>query len=369
MTSVAQRPTRPAIADKNGWVQFNIHDRLRIRVAEKAPTAALLKEMFAPFVTYGIDQFDITVTETDDDLVYPSFAEDDYRYTEDCLHMVASQVQVRSNAGGYRVSGTRELLTTVLPLVDLLMAHRGAAMIHAATFAHRGRGIAMPAWGGTGKTSTIAKMMRLDGTEFMGDDWAFLTDEGEMLGYAKPMFIKPHHKAIYPHLFQGLQKPLIPSSISRPVAKLTTIVHPLVTQYPKLARLSRRWSPEYLTVTPSEAFPGGTIAKRADLSLAIFADRFDGTDCILEEHTREWMVSRLVGNFHSEITRHSQEVFTALAATGLIALEDFFSQKAAVLTEALADTPVYLLRVPRAWSADKASDHIVEHVLRVLDKG
>ena len=58
----------------------------------------------------------------------------------------------------------------------------------------------------------------LDEVAFMGDDWAFATREGTMLGYAKPMFIKPHHKAIYPHLFQGLQKPLIPSSISRPVA-------------------------------------------------------------------------------------------------------------------------------------------------------
>lgn len=368
MTTVMQRPVRAVAGRQQGWAQFNIHDRLRLRVAESAPTASLLAEMFAPFLSEGLDQFDITVTTTDDELEGTSHAEDDYRYTEEGLYMAASRVQVRIGADGYRVSGTRELLTTVLPLIDLLMTRRGAAMIHAATFAHQGRGVALPAWGGTGKTSTMAKLMRLDGVQFMGDDWAFASREGELLGYAKPMFIKPHHRVIYPHLFEQRQKPLIPSSISGPVAKLTTLVHPLVTQYPKLAGFSRRWSPEYLTVRPRQAFPGAVVADHAPLSLAMFVDRYDGTECMIEERDRRWMVSRLVGNFHSEITRHSQEVLTALAATGLISLEAFFQEKADVLSEALDRTPVYLLRVPRPWSADHASDRIVEHVLHVLER-
>ena len=368
MTSVLQRPASPPTAKRKGWVQFNVHGRLRMRVAQKAPTASLLTEMFAPFLAEGLEEFDITVTATDEELAGASYAEHDYRYTDQGIYMEASRVQIRAEGGGYRVSGTRELLTTVLPLMDLLMASRGAAMIHAATFSHQGRGVALPAWGGTGKTSTMAKMMRLDGVEFMGDDWAFATREGTMLGYAKPMFIKPHHRAIYPHLFEGRQKPLIPSSVSAPVAKLTTLVHPLVTQYPSVARISRRWSPEYLTVRPREAFPKAVLAEQAPLGLAMFVDRFDGTDCILEQRDREWMVSRLVGNFHSEVTRHSQEVLTAMAATGLIALERFFGEKADVLREALVDVPVYLLRVPQPWSADKASDQIVEHVLGVLER-
>ena len=367
MTSVLQRPVGTVPARQQGWTEFNIHDRLRLRVADSAPTASLLTEMFAPFLSDGLDRFDITVTAIDDELELPSHAEDDYRYTEYGLYMAASRVQVRLEGDGYRVSGTRELLTTVLPLIDLMMTRQGAAMIHAATFAHRGRGVALPAWGGTGKTSTMAKLMRLDGVHFMGDDWAFASREGELLGYAKPMFIKPHHRAIYPHLFGQRQKPLIPSSVSGPVAKLTTLVHPLVTQYPKLAGFSRRWSPEYLTVQPLQAFPRAVIADHAPLSLAVFVDRFDGTECILEERDHAWMVSRLVGNFHSEITRHSQEVLTALAATGLISLERFFTEKADVLAEAIGRAPVYLLRVPRPWSADEASDRIVEHVLQVLD--
>jgi hypothetical protein len=35
------------------------------------------------------------------------------------------------------------------------------------------------------------------------------------------------------------------------------------------------------------------------------------------------------------------------------------SEKAAVLDEALTGLPTYLLQVPRAWSADRASDAIV----------
>ena len=61
-------------------------------------------------------------------------------------------------------------------------------MIHAATMAYRGHAIVLPAAGGTGKTSTAAKLMRREGWSFMGDDWAFLAEDATLLGYAKPMY-------------------------------------------------------------------------------------------------------------------------------------------------------------------------------------
>ena len=128
-------------------------------------------------------------------------------------------------------------------------------MIHAATMAYRGHAIALPAAGGTGKTSTAAKLMRREGWSFMGDDWAFLAEDAMLLGYAKPMFIKPHHRAIYPHLFEGVRKPLVPSRLSSSVGRLTTVVHPYVIRYPRLADFSRRWSPEHRMVDAGDRVP------------------------------------------------------------------------------------------------------------------
>ena len=67
--------------------------------------------------------------------------------------------------------------------------------------------------------------MRREGWSFMGDDWAFLAEDAQLLGYEKPMFIKPHHQAIYPHLFEGARKPLVP-----------------VAALPTASAVSPRWS-------------------------------------------------------------------------------------------------------------------------------
>jgi hypothetical protein len=78
------------------------------------------------------------------------------------------------------------------------------------------------------------------------------------------------------------------------------------------------------------------------------------------------MVAKLIGNFHAEVTRHSKMVMAALAAACLEPLEDTFGQKADVLNRALEGKPVYLLQVPKAYSADQASDVIVEKLQQVL---
>lgn len=348
------------------WIEFNIHDRASMRVAADAPTAPLFQEMFAPFRTTGLAQHDLTIRGTLEPLVDAAHGEAEYRYTTTALHLLATNVQIILDEDGFRLNGARELLVSALPLLDRIVVTRGAAMIHAATVAYHGQGIALPAWGGTGKTSTIAKLMKRDGVAFMGDDWAFVSDSGQLLGYAKPMFIKPHHRPIYPHLFRNKRKPLAPSRFSRPLGQLATFVHPVITRYPRLAGMTRRWSPEHLIVTPRAAFPHAPIATSVPLATVIFVERFDGNQPLCEERDTAWMVSRLLGNFHAEISRQSQEVITALGATGLVPLERTFSEKAAVLERALTGKPVFLLQVPHALTPDQASDVIVARLHHTL---
>jgi hypothetical protein len=55
-----------------------------------------------------------------------------------------------------------------------------------------------------------------------------------------------------------------------------------------------------------------------------------------------------------------------MAATGLMPLEAFFSEKKAVLERALAGKPVFLLQVPKALLPDQASDQFVEHLHKLF---
>ena len=47
----------------NEWLEFNFHDYATMRVARQAPTAALLADIFAPFLTSRVpEHHDLTVT-------------------------------------------------------------------------------------------------------------------------------------------------------------------------------------------------------------------------------------------------------------------------------------------------------------------
>jgi hypothetical protein len=361
-----QRPTDQA------WQHFDIHGIVRMGVRTDAPTAAQTATMFAGFMdgtsAAPADGFDLTVTGEFDTITGVAFAEEDFAYRPDAILLRTPKLQILRHGGRFRLNGSGELLTTILPMLDRLMVERGAAMIHAATVTIDGRGFALPAAGGVGKTSTIAKLAKNPGMGFLGDDWAFLTSTGRLLGFAKPMFIKPHHRPIYPHLFSGRRKPLVPRSLSRPLGHLTTMVHPIIVEYPHLAAVVRKWSPEHMMVPPRRALPNVSMVESAPLTAAVYLERHDGRTAELREIPRADMVARMLGNFHSEMAVHSREVVNLLGAIGMIPLDRIFAEKARVLDEALTDLPTFLLQVPREWSADRASDAFVE-VLAVVFSG
>jgi len=348
------------------WNYYDIHGLVGMRVDDAAPAAAQLATIFACFAVKDPVSPDLVVMGRLDPLHEAGNLENDLRYTADTVELLHDRVQIRRREDGFDVFGPGELLTPVVALLDVLMVERGAAMFHAATVAYQGIGIALPAAGGTGKTSTIAKLMKRPGYTFMGDDWAFISNKGEQLGYAKPMFIKPHHRAIYPHLFEGHRKPLVPSSLSRPIGRLTTVVHPYMVRKPRLADLARRWSPEHRMVTAEHALPSATVTSRAPLALSVFIERYDGARTRLTECSTEWMVDRMIGNFHIELSRPSRDVIEAMSATSIVPTRGHLMHKGDVLHEALVDLPCYLLRVPSVLTADEASDDVVNHLHQLV---
>ena len=342
------------------WLNFDVHGRLGVRVARSAPTARQLQTMLGCFGTRDEVPPDIVVTRGSRPHPEAAWLEHEFSYTEHALALPGERVEVeRVPDGRWRISGPGELLTSLVPILDRCLVDRGVAMIHAATVAYRGSGIALPAAGGTGKTSVIAKLTRRPDFAFMGDDWAFLDDDGNLLGFEKPMFIKPHHRPIYPHLFNGARKPLVPKTLSRPIGRLTTLVHPYVVRYPWLADVSRRWSPEHRIVSPRRALPQAQFAASARLAAAVYLERYDGARTRLLERDSGWMVDRMIGNFHIEMAGFSQRLVTALGAASLAPLPQHFQDKANVLEKALAGTPCYVLRVPTVYDADTASNDIV----------
>jgi hypothetical protein len=347
----------------NDVLLFDVHGLFTMTVDAAAPTADQLSTIFAAFRTHAASSPpDIVVKGIVEPRSDMSLVEDELAYDDEAMLMPHAGVQVVRTRGHWQVQGAGELLTTVLPVLDLVAVRHGLAMIHAATMEIEGIGVAMLAAGGTGKTSTIAKAMRWPDTAFMGDDWAFVSEGSELLGYAKPMFIKPHHRPIYPHLFHGVRKPLVPPILSGPVSQFTTIVHPAFARRPKLAAFSRRWSPEHRMVAPEEALPGKRISRQAPLRLVVFAERWQGSDVRMVERDEAWMAARALGNWHIEMPRHSRDVLTCLGASGILPLDEIFGRKARILRAAMSHSRTALMQVPLAMRPDEASDAIVAHL-------
>jgi hypothetical protein len=348
------------IAGADRMMHFDVHGLFTMAVDNDAPTADQLATMFAAFRTDEMTSHpEIVVTGNVEPRMGMSLLEHELAYDDEAVFLPHAGVQIVHRNGCWEVQGAGELLTTVLPVLDLVAVQHGYAMIHAATMEIDGVGVAMPAAGGTGKTSTIAKAMRWPDTAFMGDDWAFVSEQSELLGYAKPMFIKPHHRPIYPHLFEGVRKPLVPPVLSGPLSRLTTLVHPAFARRPRLAAFSRRWSPEHRMVAPAQALPGKRISSRARLGLVVFVERWQGSDVRMIERPEAWMSARMLGNWHIEMARHSRDVITCLGASGVLSLDEIFGRKAQILRAALEPCRTALMQVPVEMSADEASDAIV----------
>ena len=156
-------------------IYFDFHGIASMAVDANAPTAALLHDIFFPFVTARqIKNPDLVVTGAPKPVADPSFGETEYDYTETSLYLHDSEVQILKHGEQYEVNGTRELLVSALPIIDRILVTKGVGMVHAATIEYKGQAINLPAWGGTGKTSTIAKLLRRDGTRSwatIGPSW------------------------------------------------------------------------------------------------------------------------------------------------------------------------------------------------------
>lgn len=96
-------------------------------------------------------------------------------------------------------------------LFDLVTAvvllKKGASYLHASTCAgDDGEGLALIAWGGVGKTTSVMKLVTSGGWRFMSDDLGLLSREGELFRTPKKLQIYAYNVEGQPELFQELME-------------------------------------------------------------------------------------------------------------------------------------------------------------------
>ena len=96
----------------SGWLNFDVHGRLGIRVAARAPGAPQLQAMLACFATDREVPADIVISEKPEPMPDAALLEHELAYTETAVRFVRERVQVILEEDQYRVHGAGELLTS-----------------------------------------------------------------------------------------------------------------------------------------------------------------------------------------------------------------------------------------------------------------
>lgn len=367
-TTLRLRDRRTASRARRGadWLRFDIHGRAGVLVASDAPGAAQLADMLAAFRAERLNRVDLTVRGHID----PTAGLDGGSGSGGgAVTLPSRRLQVVVDGDAMRLNGPGELLVPLLALLDPLTVRHGAGMVHAAAVARDGLAICIAGAGGIGKTSAALRLVSRRGDAFMADDWSFLSVQGDVLGYAKPLFLRAHHRSLLPEVFETRRMPLAGGALAGSLGVVASAVHPVVAAWPRFARLARRWSPEHLILPIETALPGAATATAAPIGAVLFVERAPCDRQQLEPRDDAWMASRLVGSFQAELPRGARDLQTALAAAGLLPLERTFADKAAILRRALAGRPTFLLRVPVELGAEAAADAIAEAVDAVLASG
>jgi hypothetical protein len=111
-------------------------------------------------------------------------------------HKYPARVQIPFEQIGQRCEIICERGLTAVPLliamINLTMLGKGYLPLHASAFLYQGLGCLATGWAKGGKTEALLAFMD-QGAAYVGDEWVYLTPDGQMLGIPEPIRVWQWH--------------------------------------------------------------------------------------------------------------------------------------------------------------------------------
>ena len=350
------------------WLYFNIHNLVGMRVQAGHPSERSVRLVFGPFETETLSHVDLTLQYDPPETTQHSFASEVYLFTDEHVYIKAYKLHLLRQHDSFVLASKRDLLPFIMPVIQCLLHQKDHTFVHGAAVAIKGRGVLLPGWGGTGKTSAIVCLLKdIPDSSFLSDDYTIVNSAGRLLSFPKAFFIYPYHRKLFPHLFKTTHKPLVPQFLSTIIGKLRTVVRPAVMAMPRLERLARRITPEHMQVPARVALPDASFADDVPIDSVLFIERYTGTKSIIDEIPLPEAKQRLVGNWNVEQGRCALDLLLGAGGTAVMDLEAYYSRMADVLDEALSNRRICRLRMGPMTPA-QTGKAIIDGVHEVLNK-
>lgn len=87
-------------------------------------------------------------------------------------------------------------------ILQMLFAQRNMVFVHAAGIAINNKGVVLPTFCGTGKTSFVSEAAKIEGVRVLGDDFVLLDDNGNLYPFPRPFGLRAYHKTFFPEYFR-----------------------------------------------------------------------------------------------------------------------------------------------------------------------
>jgi hypothetical protein len=190
----------------------------------------------------------------------------------------------------------------LLAIINLTALSKGVLPLHASAFTMDGTGLLVTGWAKGGKTESLLACMS-EGAQYVGDEWIYLTADGQMLGVPEPIRLWSWHLR---------QLPAILSSRPRRDRLRLATWDRAASVSAKAAKwrlpgsgLARKGSPvvarqAYLQIPPAALFGADQVVLRGHLDAVVLVASHESHDIIIEAPTRSEVSGRMAASLVDE---------------------------------------------------------------------
>jgi len=225
-------------------------------------------------------------------------------------------------------------------LCQVVQLRLGQSYLHASAFCKRGRGVALVAEGGVGKTTSVLKFVLEGGWSYLGDDLVALDEDGTL-------WRTPKRMQIYGYNLEGqaaLQQRLLADRT--PADRLSWAWHRRRGGH----RVRRR-------VAAADLLGADAIADSATVSDVIYLERGTGDAFSCEPVSADALAQRAAETLLDELAPLA-ELIEARAAVILPGAEEFLERTKGVLSRGMANATTRRVTIPAAATPDALYEYL-----------
>lgn len=282
----------------------------------------------------------------------------------DCVYMDDGFTAVRMPEPGRMEVFTRRGISDRF-FVQLLLVTKGMTLVHCAGIDRAGEGILFPAWGGVGKTSLVAGLLKDPDTRLLGDDFVILAKDARIYSYPLPFSLYDYHAELFPGLVggRGGRRSFVPRFVRRFLEALRPAAIPILARYPRLEEFGRRIGRGYCVTPVAEVVPAEQIGVSAPVRKVVLLARWDGTEFKMQTASVDKAIRQLLGVVHYEFeSAPFMRYLLTLASFSLMDLADYFGTMKGVLQRAVADVPILEMLIPQRAAVQEIGEFFKDHV-------